>query len=38
VTDRLRQEELAVNEVERQRTSQARLRQLEEKQRSAAPQ
>ena len=38
VTDRLRQEELAVNEVERQRTSQARLRPLEEKQRSAAPQ
>ncbi len=33
-TDRLRQEELALNEVERQRRTDARLRQLDDKQRA----
>lgn len=38
VTDRLRQQELAVNAVERQRRTEARLRQIEEKQPGAAAQ
>ena len=36
VLDRLRQEDLALNEVERQRLTETRLRQLQQKQDDAA--